>query len=352
MTQLADGRALVFSGDNIVTGRAGQPHPFMDAAVNSLPEIYNPKTNSWTDLTSATLTSPLYPFMFLLSNGKVFDAGPDTVTRTLDTTTGTWTTVGTSPFDGMSAVMYRPDKIMKAGTWADPDFSGANLYTADGRTAVIDMGAPSPAWRSTTPMAFGRAYENLTMLADGTVLASGGMSTSDGTDLSKGVLPAEIWNPDTETWTTVASLTNAARVPLDCDAPPRRPRPDGRRRRLRRCSRPEERRDLLAALPLQGRTADDQLDARRRELRLVLRHLHAERRVDHESLAHPLAVGYTRVRPEPALPVPELHARVGEDHGSGACDREPGTAWRLPALHRQRERRSVPRKVHQDLVDW
>jgi fibronectin type 3 domain-containing protein len=208
VTQLADGRALVLSGDNIVTNRTGQPHPFKDAAVNSLPEIYNPKTNSWTDLTSSTLTSPLYPFMFLLSNGKVFDAGPDTVTRTLDTTTGTWTTVGTSPFDGMSAVMYRPDKIMKAGTWADPDFNGANVYNADGRTAVIDMGAPSPAWRSTAPMAFGRAYENLTMLADGTVLASGGMSTSDGTDLSKGVLPAEIWNPDTETWTTVASLAN------------------------------------------------------------------------------------------------------------------------------------------------
>ena len=34
------------------------------------------------------------------------------------------------------------------------------------------------------------------------------MSTSDGTDLSKAVLPTEIWNPDTETWTTVASLTN------------------------------------------------------------------------------------------------------------------------------------------------
>ena len=104
--------------------------------------------------------------------------------------------------------MYRPDKIMKAGTWADPDFNGAKLYNADGRTAVIDMGAATPTWRSTAPMAFGRAYQNLTMLADGTVLASGGMSTSDGTDLSKAVLPAEIWNPDTETWTTVASLTN------------------------------------------------------------------------------------------------------------------------------------------------
>ena len=34
------------------------------------------------------------------------------------------------------------------------------------------------------------------------------MTTSDGTDLTKAVLPAEIWNPDTETWTTVASLQN------------------------------------------------------------------------------------------------------------------------------------------------
>ena len=88
VTQLADGRALVFSGDNIVRTAPGSRTRSKDAAVNSLPEIYNPKTNTWTDLTSATLTSPLYPFMFLLSNGKVFDAGPDTVTRTLDTTTG------------------------------------------------------------------------------------------------------------------------------------------------------------------------------------------------------------------------------------------------------------------------
>ena len=195
VTQLADGRALVFSGDSIAQDRPGQPHPFEDASVNSLPEIYNPKTNSWTDLTSSTLTSPLYPFMFLLSNGKVFDAGPDTVTRTLDPATGAWTTVGTSPFDGMSAVMYRPDKIMKAGTWADPDFNGPKVYNTDGRTAVIDMGAPTPTWRSTAPMAFGRAYQNLTLLPDGTVLASGGMSTSDGTDLPRRCCPQRFGIP-------------------------------------------------------------------------------------------------------------------------------------------------------------
>jgi hypothetical protein len=207
-TELSDGRVLVFSGDNIIQNRSGQPPPFSDASVNSLPEIFNPVTNTWTDLTGSKLTSPLYPFMFTLSNGKVLDAGPDTTTRTFDPQTGTWATVGTSPFDGMSAVMYRPDKIMKSGTWADPDFNGALAYNSNNRTAVIDMSQPNPAWRETAPMAFPRSYHNLTLLPDGTVLANGGMSGSDGVDLSKAVLPAEIWNPDTETWKTVAALSN------------------------------------------------------------------------------------------------------------------------------------------------
>ena len=70
------------------------------------------------------------------------------------------------------------------------------------------MSAGTPAWRETAPMAYGRAYHNLTLLPDGTVLASGGSSRSDGVDLTKSVLPAEIRNPDTETWTTVDSLQN------------------------------------------------------------------------------------------------------------------------------------------------
>ena len=146
--------------------------------------------------------------MFVLSDGRVFDAGPDRTTRILDPATWTWSTVGTSPIDGHSAVMYRPNKVMKSGTWADPDFNGATEFNAGPGTAVIDMSAPTPAWRSTAPMAHSRSYHNMTLLPDGTVLASGGMTTSDGTREEDAVLPAEIWNPDTETWTTVASLTN------------------------------------------------------------------------------------------------------------------------------------------------
>ena len=134
------------------------------------------------------------------------------------------------------------------------------------------MGAPTPTWRATAPMAFGRAYQNLTLLPDGTVLASGGMSTSDGTDLTKAVLPAEIWNPDTETWTTVASLTNGREYHSTAML-----LPDGRVLMAGggalpgRRHRPEERGDLLAAVPLQGRAADDHLGAPRRRYGVELR---------------------------------------------------------------------------------
>ena len=112
--------------------------------------------------------------------------------------------------------MYRPNKIMNSGTWADPDFGGAYAaYDSDGRTAVLDMNAATPAWRETAPMAHGRSYHNMTLLPDGTVLASGGSSRSDGIDLTKSVLPAEIWNPDTETWTTVDPSRTVASLPLD-----------------------------------------------------------------------------------------------------------------------------------------
>ncbi len=176
--------------------------------MNSLPSTYDPLTNVWTDHPSASLTTPLYPQLFVLSDGRIVDVGPDTTTRVLDPATWTWSVVGTSPFDGHSAVMYRPNKIMKSGTWADPDFRSGLAFNANGRTAVIDMSAPTPAWRETSPMANARSYHNLTLLPDGTVLASGGGTRSDGVDLANAVKPAEIWNPDTETWTTVASLTN------------------------------------------------------------------------------------------------------------------------------------------------
>ena len=75
VTQLPDGRAFVVSGDNVTLKEPGMSVPLTDAS-NTLPSIYNPETNAWTDLPAASRRMPLYPFMFVLPNGKLFDAGP------------------------------------------------------------------------------------------------------------------------------------------------------------------------------------------------------------------------------------------------------------------------------------
>jgi len=56
-------------------------------------------------------------------------------------------------------------------------------------------------------MAFPRAYHNLTLLPDGSLLATGGNKTTDTFDETQAVLAAELWSPVTETWTTLASMS-------------------------------------------------------------------------------------------------------------------------------------------------
>ena len=86
-TALPDGRVFVVSGDSITLKEPGQSVPLTDAS-NTLPSIYDPQADTWTDLPGASRRMPLYPFMFVLPNGKLFDAGPDTTTRTFDLNEG------------------------------------------------------------------------------------------------------------------------------------------------------------------------------------------------------------------------------------------------------------------------
>ena len=73
--------------------------------------------------------------------------------------------------------------------------------TRDAR--VVDLNGATPQVSATAPMAYGRRQHNLTVLADGTVLATGGNSSGAGlVDLNAGVYPAEQWNPATGQWRT------------------------------------------------------------------------------------------------------------------------------------------------------
>ncbi len=195
VTALPDGRMLVSSGAINCEG--------CNATV---PEIYDPKANSWTQLSNAALNIPIYPHMFVLPDGRVLNTGSYELpvpTRALNISTQSWTTIDATVLDAGSAVMYAPGKILKTGSSAnsEPPYknSAATAY-------VIDMTQGSPAWRAVNPMALARTYHNSTVLPDGNVLITGGEGTTNPADQSTAVYAAEMWSPATENFTTMASM--------------------------------------------------------------------------------------------------------------------------------------------------
>lgn len=194
-TSLPDGGVAAFSGAINC-----------DGCIAEIPEIYDPAANSWTQLNNAPLALPLYPFMFVLPNGKLLVTGSSedpTNAYVLNIGTQTWSIVDPVVADGGSAAMFLPGKVVQSGASQNPDFpTGQSVAT----TYVLDMTQPSPAWRQTSSMAFARFYHNLTLLPDGTVLVTGGSTDPDVTHLSAAVKEAELWSPTTETWTTMASM--------------------------------------------------------------------------------------------------------------------------------------------------
>jgi hypothetical protein len=135
-----------------------------------------------------------------MPNGKIFMvAGPDLQSRTLDVSTQTWSVLGAASISTGTAAMYRPGKVIATGGGT------GNNDPVQAGTAVIDMNQSSPAWRQTAPMAYLRFQHNLVLLPDGKVLAIGG-ATEYSLVSTSGVLAAEMWDPDTGTWTMMASM--------------------------------------------------------------------------------------------------------------------------------------------------
>src|SRR3954470_6734308 len=151
-------------------------------------------------LSTASLSLPLYPWMDVAPDGRAFYSGPDQTLRTLDTSgTGAWQTF--SQRDSLnrsygSHAFYDTGKILVAG---------GGSSTTDAR--VIDLNGATPQVSATAPMAYGRRQHNLTVLADGSVLATGGNSSGASLiDLNNGVYPAEQWDPATGQWKTLAAM--------------------------------------------------------------------------------------------------------------------------------------------------
>jgi hypothetical protein len=151
-------------------------------------------------LTTASLNLPLYPWLDVAPDGRAFYSGPDQTMRSLNTAGGgSWQSYGQRDSlnrDYGSHALYDVGKILVAG--GGPSSTNASVINVNGGTPQVS---------ATAPMAYGRRQHNLTVLADGTVLATGGNSSGAAlVDLNNGVYPAELWNPATGTWRTLEAM--------------------------------------------------------------------------------------------------------------------------------------------------
>ena len=181
VTALANGEMLITSGGP------------------STPEIYNTNTGL-RPLSTAVLEMPLYPWLQAAPNGRTLYFGPGNNLSYLNTGgTGSWQNIGGR--DGLdrdygSYAMYDIGKILVAG-------GGSSTK----HTAVIDFINGTPRVSRTNDLSIGRRQHNLTVLPDGTVLATGGISNGASlVDLNAGVYTAELWNPATGAWQNLSVM--------------------------------------------------------------------------------------------------------------------------------------------------
>jgi hypothetical protein len=163
-----------------------------------IPEVRR-TDGSLRTLNTASLNLPLYPWLDVAPDGRVFYSGPDQTLRKLDPAGGgAWQSFGQRDAVNRS---YGSHAVYDIGKTL---VAGGGPSSNDAR--VIDVNGATPQVSTTAPMAFGRRQHNLTLLADGSVLATGGNSTGAALiDMNGGVFNAERWDPATGQWTTLAA---------------------------------------------------------------------------------------------------------------------------------------------------
>jgi hypothetical protein len=190
---LADGRTMTFSGwtDTGGTNQAVQFYTVPDG---------------WSAEFPAPFTPPLYPWLHLLPDGRVFESGAQTDSHIFDPITRTWTTgvaetlyTEERTFGSSVLLPLRPAENYRARIMI---MGGDNPATDSAE--IIDLSQPSPAWRALPSMSAPRIQMNAVLLPTGKVLALGGSSQNN--NASTASLNAELFDPDTETWSPAGRM--------------------------------------------------------------------------------------------------------------------------------------------------
>lgn len=189
------------SGEGVIVGGS-----ITGSTLNKISQVWEAGgTHSLRTLSNAVLGLPVNPYAwnFVAPSGRIFNSGPTQTTRALDTTgTGKWVTVSNSKFGNRyygTSVMYGDGKVLIVG--------GSNdKYGPPTKTSEVVELFTSNNWIPVSPMQFARRHHNATLLPDEKVLVTGGTSSGSFNNTTNAVFAAEMWDPQTTQWTTVASM--------------------------------------------------------------------------------------------------------------------------------------------------
>ena len=181
--------AALSNGEMLTLGGTYEPSPLGE--VFQFDQTWRPLSGSFEH----TLTGD-YQWLQQTPEGKVLSFGPSNVLVDIDTNgSGTYSTKtlrdSIEDRDYGSYAMYAPGKILVAGG-------------AQGLDSAVIIDTATHQTTDTNSLNHGRRQHNLTILADGSVLATGG--NDDGAVFyspTAWVMETELWNPDTQTWTVL-----------------------------------------------------------------------------------------------------------------------------------------------------
>jgi N-acetylneuraminic acid mutarotase len=189
-TLLSNGKVLV-AGGYTSSGEIGTA------------ELYDPTTGTWSG-TSSLATARSYHTATMLPNGKVLvtggvdSSGDISSSELYDPTAGTWSSAASLPHGryGHTATLMSNGKVLVTGGFG-PDFLP---YT--------DVYNPSTnTWSTTGSLNEARAYHAATVVPGPSnterVLVAGGWSGGSSAFLSS----AEVYNESTNTWSTTGSMS-------------------------------------------------------------------------------------------------------------------------------------------------
>lgn len=190
------------------------PNP--NRPTNLIPQSYTPGQGGGLKTLAAPASISQYPFLHLLTSGKVFQAqtgfagnSPDRASRLYDPVANVWSDLPSTlkPHAMGSSAMYVDDTVMLIGGFGNNQAPVSDVES-------INLAAPSPSWTLKESMRFPRVYHTATLLPDGKVLVSGGVACPGSINIetvingiptcSDGqVLTPELWDPQTGKWTTM-----------------------------------------------------------------------------------------------------------------------------------------------------